>query len=250
MHLSGRVSRVDRTRIVSGGSWEQLEKLLSSNHFLNGRIFILTDRTTKVYCLPVLLSRLPCLEKAEILEIPAGEESKTLKQAELLWQQLFEAQADRSALLINLGGGMTSDLGGFIAAGFMRGIPYINLPTSLMGQVDASIGGKTAVNLLGVKNQLGFFYSPIAVFVFAEFLQSLSKEQLRSGFAEILKTALILDTSLYRIVLRQSIQQWMEIPVTDKRWVEIINRTICIKNKVVKSDFLEKKQRKSYRFFK
>lgn len=248
MNLSGRVIRVDHTRLVCGGSWMQLEKFLTANRFLKGRIFILTDQNTRQYCLPVLISHLQALKSAVILEISAGENSKTLQHASSLWQQLSDGQADRKTLLINLGGGVVTDLGGFIAAGYMRGIPYINIPTSLMGQVDAAIGGKTAINLQGIKNQIGFFYSPQAVFVFTEFLHSLSPEHLKSGFSEILKTALVGDPSFYRGITRLSILQWQQLHPTDKKWKEIIQKTMVIKNRMVRNDFLEKNQRKILNF--
>jgi len=248
MHLSGRISRVERVRIESGGNWDQLGRFLSAGRFLNGKVFILTDQNTRKHCLPVLLSHLPVLGKAGILEIQAGEENKTLKQAESLWQQLFEGLADRKTLLINLGGGVVTDLGGFVAAGFMRGIPYINLPASLMGMADAAIGGKTAVNFQDFKNQIGFFYPPAAIFIFPDFLSSLPLEHLRSGFAEIFKTALVGDPFMYRMILKLSVQQWMEIPAGDRRWTDLIQKTISLKNQVVRKDFLDKNQRKILNF--
>lgn len=248
MILSGRVARIDRTRIVYGTGWEKLEKFISANRYFNGNIFILTDQNTRKYCLPVLLSRIPRLGNAVILEVPAGEENKTLQSAEFLWKQLFERQADRRTLLINLGGGVVTDLGGFIAAGFMRGIPCIHLPTSLMGQVDAAIGGKTAVNMNGIKNQIGFFYSPEAVFIFPEFLATIDKQHIRSGFAEILKTALVGDTDLLRMIMRQPVRLWMQLPVTGRPWGDLIQKTITLKNKVVRKDFSEKQYRKILNF--
>ncbi len=110
---------------------------------------------------------------------------------ESIWKWLMEAGADRDSLLINLGGGVVSDLGGFAAATFKRGMRYINIPTSLIGQVDAAIGGKTGINIAGIKNQAGLFYDPVAVFILPEFLKTLPEDHLRSGFAEIIKCAVL-----------------------------------------------------------
>ncbi len=248
MNLSGRVARVDHTRIICGRSWRLLEQFLRNGNFLRRKIFILTDENTGKHCLPLLYSGLPFLRHAVVLEIPGGEEHKTLQQAEILWTRLSQEHADRGSLLINLGGGVVTDLGGFVAAGYMRGMPCVHLPTTLIAQVDAAIGGKTAVNLQGVKNQIGFFYAPLAIFVFPCFLSSLNSRHLISGLAEILKTALVGDPVMLRRIMRQPIEQWSHCPPEDKSWIQLIQNTIMVKNRVVRHDFLEKKQRRILNF--
>jgi len=154
---------------------------------------ILCDTNTYKHCLPELLIHVPRLEDASVLEIPAGEQSKTVVTAQNVWKQLAAHHLDRNALLINLGGGVVSDLGGFCASTYKRGIRFVNVPTSLMGMVDAAIGGKTGVDLDQIKNMVGTFTPPKRVYVHVPFLKTLSKRHLLNGLAEMMKHALIKD---------------------------------------------------------
>ena len=154
---------------------------------------ILCDSNTYTHCLPVLLAHVPKLAEAAILEIPAGERSKTITTAQNVWGQLAEYNMDRNALLINLGGGVVTDLGGFCASTYKRGIRFINIPTSLIGMVDAAIGGKTGVDLDLVKNMVGTFAPPKRVYVHTLFLKTLPKRHMLNGLAEMMKHALIKD---------------------------------------------------------
>ena len=156
-----------------------------------GGIFIFADQNTLKYCLPLLVEYVPELGNHIPYAVMPGEDSKDISGLEEVWNWLMKSGATRESLLVNLGGGVVSDLGGFAAATFHRGMPYINLPTSLIGQVDAAIGGKTGINVAGVKNQAGIFYDPLAVFIIPDFLATLPENHFMSGFAEIIKSALL-----------------------------------------------------------
>ncbi len=249
MILSGRVVTVSRTRIHCGlNSLDGLHKLLESPEYRKSRVFILVDNNTGKHCLPALVEVCPLLDSAMMFEIEEGETSKSLDVAAKIWSELLSAKADRQSLLISLGGGVVSDLGGFIAAGYKRGISYINIPTSLLGMVDASIGGKTGVNHLNLKNQLGVFYSPIAVYIDPRFLKTLPLAHIRSGFAEIVKSALVGDAVLWRRILRQGAGNILAEDTSGKPWQDMILKTVIFKNRLACQDFREQKLRKILNF--
>lgn len=154
------------------------------------KIFLLTDEGAFKCCFP-LIEKSMTIHPEKIIIIPQGDVNKHIETANKVWTTLSQQGADRHSLLINLGGGMPCDLGGFCAASFKRGIQFINIPTTLLAQVDASIGGKTGINLGGLKNEIGFFADPMAVLVYSNFLATLDIPNLLSGFAELLKHALI-----------------------------------------------------------
>ena len=154
------------------------------------RLFILTDETTKALCLPVV-ERFSCLKGAQIITIGATDTHKTLDSLSHVWEALGEGGATRHSLLINLGGGMVTDLGGFAASTFKRGINYINIPTTLLSMVDASVGGKTGINFRGLKNEIGVFNNAATVILDTQFLKTLDAENILSGYAEMLKHGLI-----------------------------------------------------------
>jgi len=247
MKLSSRVVTVSRTPIFMGqGVYEAIDHLL--RRLRPGSVFILTDPNTRRHCLPLLTERCTSIAGAQILETGTGESAKSLANAEQLWMSLLGSGAGRSSLLINLGGGVVSDLGGFTAAGYKRGIRYINIPTSLMGQADAAIGGKTAVNLGNIKNQVGFFYPPEAVFIIPGFLKTLPEEHLRSGLAEIIKSVLISDDAGWRRLTRLSVNDILHVPVGSEVWANLIEGAVKFKNKVVSRDHHEQKLRKILNF--
>jgi len=169
--------------------WSELNSLISI--YTGAGIFILVDENTSKYCLPLLKANCPLTNEATIIQTESGESNKTLNELGKVWQQLSDGKATRNSLLICLGGGVISDLGGFAAAAFKRGIDFINIPTSLLSMVDASLGGKTGINLGSLKNQIGVFVKPKGVFIFPEFLHTLPKREKFSGFAEMLKHAMI-----------------------------------------------------------
>ena len=247
--ISGRVVEVGRTRIVYGTqALSSLQKMISRPTFRNCKAFILTDNNTRLHCLPLLLNSCPALSGAFVLEIEGGEHSKTLSEAERLWMELVSQKAGRDSFLVNLGGGVVSDLGGFVASGFKRGIRYINVPTSLTGMADAAIGGKTAVNLQQVKNQIGFFYPGEGVFIDRVFLSTLPGAHLKSGFAEVIKSALLGDPVLWRKIRKQGISNILNQGPEGKLMDELVMKTVVFKNRICCQDFREKKRRKILNF--
>ena len=161
-----------------------LGEFFSANTF--DKYFLLTDENTKAYCLPLLKGVEP-VDKACIITLRSGDEHKTLTSLSHIWTVLSEAQATRSSLLISLGGGMITDMGGFAAATFKRGMATVNIPTTLLGAVDAAVGGKTGINFNGLKNEIGAFSMPLRVFIDASFYRTLPRTELLSGYAEMLK---------------------------------------------------------------
>src|SRR5690554_7307261 len=148
------------------------------------KVLILVDRNTAEYCLPVVQSRLPGLNDYDIIEVDPGEENKNIDFCIGIWKMMLDFDADRNAVMINLGGGVVTDMGGFAASTFKRGIDFIQIPTTLLAQVDASVGGKTGIDLDDVKNIIGTFALPQGVFISSQFLRTLDHRQRRSGFAE------------------------------------------------------------------
>lgn len=249
MILSGRVVNLSRTRIHYGtDALQGFRKLIVSQEYRKSRVFILVDANTGKHCLPLLVEACPELDAASVFEIEGGEASKSLIAAGKIWGELLAAQADRHSILINLGGGVVSDLGGFVAAGLKRGIKYVNIPTSLMGMVDAAIGGKTGINMGKLKNQVGFFYSPIAVFLDPRFLKTLPSAHIRSGFAEVIKSALLGDPVLWRKLLRLGAENILRMDTSEKPWQDMIMKTLTFKNRIVCQDFREQKLRKILNF--
>lgn len=202
------------------------------------QLAILVDENTKKDCLPVFLKATNI--DAIIVEISSGEEHKNLEKCQLIWNALSSHNFDRNSLLINLGGGVIGDMGGFAASTYKRGIDFIQIPTSLLAMVDASVGGKLGVDFAYLKNQIGVFNNPKAVLINTVFLNSLPKNQLLSGFAEVVKHALIADKCY-----------WKEIkttPLEKMNWESIILQSLVIKNNIVTQDPLDKGERKKLNF--
>ncbi len=204
------------------------------------KIFILTDEQTGEHCLPVLQEKLPSLTEFDIIEVPNGEENKTIDFCIGIWRMLLDFEADRNALLINLGGGVVTDMGSFAASTFKRGIDFLQIPTTLLSQVDASVGGKTGIDMDNVKNIIGTFSQPQAVIIATDFLKTLSDRQMTSGFAEVIKHGIIADADFYKEVTE----------LADARAVteQHIHHSVGIKNKVVTEDPFEKGIRKTLNF--
>ncbi|WP_256009526.1 3-dehydroquinate synthase [Desertivirga xinjiangensis] len=214
-----------------------LKTLLAESNYT--KIFFLTDINTSEHCLPVIKKYLPELDTYDIIEVDPGEENKNIDYCIGVWQNLLDFGADRNSLMINLGGGVVTDLGGFAASTFKRGIDFVQIPTTLLSQVDASVGGKTGIDLGSVKNIVGTFAQPKAVFISTEFLQTLDQRQLVSGFAEIVKHGFIADKDYLDKLKGVSPEN---IPA------EIIYHSIEIKNHVVTTDPFEKGLRKTLNF--
>jgi 3-dehydroquinate synthase len=203
------------------------------------KLFILTDEHTQELCLP-LLRALPQLHDARQIVIPADDTNKTIENLSKVWQQLTANGATRHSLLLNVGGGMVTDLGGFAAATFKRGIKYINIPTTLLGAVDAAVGGKTGVNFEGYKNEIGAFYPSEFVIISSDFFHTLNQRAILSGYAEMIKHALIHSAA----DLEKLIQFPLEAIDYDKL-NEMVFRSVGIKQRVVEKDPYEKEIRKA-----
>lgn len=224
---------------ILNDNFSQLNDFLHEKSF--SKIFILVDENTHEYCLPILLGNMETDLGFEILEIEAGEEMKNIQTANQLWEILTEMQADRKALVINLGGGVITDMGGFVASTYKRGIQFINIPTTLLSMCDASIGGKTGIDLMHYKNMVGTFAFPEQIFIYPKFLETLPFKELRSGFAEMLKHGLIADKN-----------HWNQLTQIHKLDVEVviphIQTSMDIKQDVVEKDFHESNIRKTLNF--
>jgi 3-dehydroquinate synthase len=209
--------------------------------FSNSKIAILVDENTHDHCLEYLITGFEALATAEVIMLPAGEENKVLEVCFQVWETLTEAGFGRHDLLLNLGGGVVTDLGGFVASVYKRGFAFVHIPTSLLGMVDAAVGGKTGIDLAGYKNQLGTFQEPLATFVDTGFLQTLPDTEWRNGFAELLKHALIADKTLW-----EALTQIKNIPLELR--TETIQQGVQIKVDIVAQDPTEQGLRKILNF--
>jgi len=189
-----------KSKILYGGL-RALGRELAKEEWRDAKYTILLDENTFQHCLPLLISQVEALQEAEFIEVPVGEECKSLEVAAQVWQTLMEGEADRNAVVVNLGGGCVCDLGSYVAASYKRGIRYINVPTSLLSMVDAAIGGKTAINFGGVKNSIGHFYPSALTVIDPAFLNSLPQEELLNGWMEMVKTAAVTDPALFHQML-------------------------------------------------
>jgi len=202
---------------------------------------VLVDENTYKYCYP-LFSVLPV---HHVIKIKSGEEQKTLKTASKIWQKLTDFEMDRKSLLLNIGGGVIGDMGGFCAATYKRGIAFVQLPTTLLSQVDASVGGKLGVDFNGLKNHIGVFQQPKSVFIYPGFLKTLSPREIRSGYAEIIKHCLIADETEWQNIQQISRQ---DIENTHFDWSPLLHKSVEIKAKVVEADPQEAGLRKILNF--
>ena len=211
-------------------------------HFLNekhySKVFVLVDSNTEIHCLPLLQEALGDIQ-FDLIEVSPGEENKNIDFCIGIWRMLLDFGADRNSIMINLGGGVITDMGGFAASTFKRGIDFVQVPTTLLSQVDASVGGKTGIDMGDVKNIIGTFTQPKAVFIHTAFLKTLSERELRSGYAEVIKHGMIYDLNLFN-----SIKDLSPADLND----QIIHRSVEIKNEVVIEDPLEKGLRKILNF--
>lgn len=205
------------------------------------KIFVLVDENTKTHCLPYFEELITSGLSYELLEVASGEENKTIHSCLKLWERLSVLGADRKSLLINLGGGMVTDLGGFVACTYRRGISFINIPTTLLAMVDASVGGKTGVDLGVLKNQIGVIRLPEAVIVDPAFLQTLPAAEYRSGMAEVIKHGCI-SQKTYAL---DAFQMHSAQPA---KQLELIWDSILLKDRIISEDPLEHGIRKSLNF--
>lgn len=216
-----------------------INKYIKDSNF--SKIFILVDENTHQYCLPLFLERLETQLVIEIIEIESGELNKNIDTCLGVWNTLSDLNADRKSVLINIGGGVITDLGGFVACTFKRGIAFVNVPTTLLAMVDASVGGKTGVDLGHLKNQIGVISSPDLVLIDTKFLTTLAQEQMRSGLAEMLKHGLITGNGYW-----DKFQNLSKLVLTDLD--VLIYESVIIKRNVVVEDPFENGLRKTLNF--
>ncbi|MDP2041574.1 MAG: 3-dehydroquinate synthase [Algoriphagus sp.] len=222
--------------IFTAEAKQALSRVLTQLSF--SKLAVLTDENTQSLCLPILSSILP--EDTIFISVRSGEVQKNLETCTEIWSQMTDAALDRKALMLNLGGGVITDMGGFCASLYKRGIRFLNMPTTLLSQVDASVGGKLGVDFNGLKNHLGVFNEPETVIIAPEFLKTLPLAELRSGYAEILKHGLIRDKSYFN---KLKSTNW-----ESQDWENLIIHSVGIKKAVVEADPKEAGLRKILNF--
>ncbi len=217
--------------------FSELNHWLANHSYSN--YFIVVDENTQTHCLPKLF---PILKNSLTYVIPAGEEHKNLKTADSFWSWSLEQHMDKSALVIAIGGGVVCDLIGFCTSVFKRGVDIIYLPTSLMAMADAAIGGKTAINLNGSKNQIGSYSFPKLVYIYPWFLQTLDDRNMRNGFVEIVKHSLLSDEANWNRIRNST---W---PLEEKELLSFLIQSINFKKSIVEQDIYENGWRKILNF--
>ncbi len=217
------------------GSLKKLNNFLSKKTFT--QLVILTDAEVLKNCYPLLLKNVPNIQSAEIIELEGGEQNKNINTVIQVWETLTDLGTDKYSLLINFGGGVVTDLGGFAASVYKRGIPFIHIPTSLMAMADAAIGGKCGVDLNNIKNHVGNITQPLGIYIFPDFLNSLPSRHLKNGMAEVIKAALIKNKSLFHVLRNKS--NTLEY---------VLQKAIGIKKEIVSKDPNEKNIRKILNF--
>jgi 3-dehydroquinate synthase len=217
--------------ILSNDPGSELHRFLSQKKY--SKILVLADEHTQEFCYPVVSGSLP---EHSVVTVDSGEENKVLETCEAIWQTMTDEKLDRHAVLIIIGGGVLGDMGGFCAATYKRGIDFILIPTTLLAQADASIGGKLGIDFNNFKNHIGVFKQPALTLLYAGFLKTLPEQELRSGFAEVIKHALISDKEL-----------WDEIRTKDlkaQNWNALLKQSAEFKYSVIEEDPFEKGLRK------
>ncbi len=192
-------------------------------------VYVLADENTLTHCIPLLLSEVEFLQTAEIIEIESGEAHKNIETTVKLWEHLTARRASRHTLWVNVGGGVICDLGGFTASTYKRGISFVNIPTTLLAQVDAAIGGKTGIDFLHYKNHIGLFNPAELTYINPLFLNTLPKREVLSGFAEIIKHALIADKHYWNAIRELDFSSFAQ-------WKKIIEHSVNIKLNIVTAD--------------
>lgn len=203
------------------------------------KLFVLTDTNTLELCFP-LLRDISQLKNAPVITVNAGDTNKNIEQVSSIWMRLCKEGASRNSLLLNVGGGMITDMGGFVAATFKRGILSVNIPTTLMASVDAAVGGKTGINFNGFKNEIGSFYPPLCVLIDSTFLHTLDQDNLLSGYAEMIKHALISNMKAYAAVLSFDLDK-----VDYALLNQMVAQSVAVKERIVEEDPKEQGIRKA-----
>ena len=215
---------------------ESFEKAFDKKNAYS-QVAVLVDENTLKYCYPLIVTHLP---KHSLIEITSGEKHKNIETCQKIWSHLMDKHFDRKSLLINLGGGVIGDMGGFCAATYKRGIDFIQIPTTLLAQVDASIGGKLGIDFHGFKNHIGLFCRPKQVIIDTDFLNTLPLNELRSGFAEVIKHCLIADEKAWGELITNELEE--------NNWQKIVFHSVNIKSNIVTSDPKEMGLRKTLNY--
>ncbi len=214
--------------IICKNLQSELQNFLQSVKY--DKLFVLTDSNTLELCLP-MLKEVPQLQGAPVITVEAGDTNKNIEQVTAIWMRLCNEGASRNSLLLNVGGGMITDMGGFVAATFKRGIHSVNVPTTLMASVDAAVGGKTGINFNGLKNEIGSFYPPLCVLIDSSFLKTLDRDNLLSGYAEMVKHALISNKETYRAILSFDLDR-----VDYTLLNQMVAQSVAVKERIVAED--------------
>lgn len=225
-----------KSNFIIQSNFKKLESFLIKQQYK--KHVVICDSNTLQCCLPILVSNVTTLQNAEIIEVDASENSKQLETCTLILDTLFELKIDKSDVIINLGGGVVTDLGGFISSIYKRGIPFINIPTTLLGMADASVGGKNGINYHHSKNSIGTITFPALTYIQPIFLETLPENEFKNGLAEVFKIALVQNKAF-----------WNELVEGKKtKLINVIRKSISLKRSVVKKDPYEKNYRKILNF--
>ncbi|AFM03903.1 3-dehydroquinate synthetase [Bernardetia litoralis DSM 6794] len=235
-------------------TFEPLEKIITL--FQNRQVAVLVDENTKRDCYPILdkVFENAKLSKPLLIEIPSGETNKTLETCTHIWYELTQNHFDRNSILLNLGGGVIGDMGGFCASTYKRGIDFIQIPTTLLSQVDASVGGKLGIDFNGFKNHIGLFQIPSKVWIHTPFLNTLPQNEIRSGFAEVIKHTLIADKKAWQNLLQNNIlsknnfENQSNVNNQNDFWDKIVAHSVALKAQITEADPTEKGLRKILNF--
>ncbi len=228
-----------QTPLIFDSIFVVMNSILAEKNYTD--VVFLVDSHTHEFCLPLFLPEIVTNASIEIIEIPSGEENKTIEIAIQVWETLAEINASRKSLMVNLGGGMVTDIGGFLASTYKRGIDFINVPTSLLSMVDASVGGKTGIDLNGIKNIIGTFAMPGLTLIYPEFLKTLPEREFRSGLAEMLKHGLIFNKNHWKSLTEIENYNFESVST-------LIEDSVKIKLEIVKTDPFETGRRKILNF--
>jgi 3-dehydroquinate synthase len=230
-----KASSLPANVIITNQMKHDLRQVISKRNY--SKVVVLVDSNTRKACYPKLNSD---LIGQHVIEIVAGEEHKNLSTCERVWRQLTALNIDRKGLLVVLGGGVPGDMGGFCAATYKRGIDFILLPTTLLSQVDASVGGKLGVDFHGFKNHIGVFQEPVATIIDTAFLNTLPQAELRSGFAEIIKHCLLSDKAMWAVIRKKKLEE--------QDWNALVAHSVAFKASVTQADPKESGLRKILNF--
>ena len=225
-------------KIHIGDFRQPLRNILTERQYK--KIVVLVDENTRAHCL-ILLAEVLVDFPHFIIEIPSGELNKNIQTCTQIWTQMMDNNADRRSLTINLGGGVIGDMGGFCASTFKRGMDFLQMPTTLLSQVDASIGGKLGIDFNHIKNSVGIFNNPQMVLIDPQFLSTLSQREIRSGFGEIIKHSLIADKNQWESLLKMN-------DLSEVKWTDYLVPSLKIKQAIVEEDPFEKGIRKALNF--